>query len=163
WTNNTARSDNGPVRNVDFTLVSYLGGLVFSVTGQGGPSGAVTPFSVNPGNRWQIGIGFFNVEGALTVGDYGIGIERGVFEWDEGHPVDEGAFVPPHTPACSRFGTPGNPAGQQCATLSVDRTVLYECNDAVTVTVNDPKKAGAGSVQVLAASNSDARLFSTGV
>ena len=58
--------------------------------------------------------------------------------------------------------TSGVQAGQQCATLSVDRTILYECNEAVTVTVNDPKRAGTGQVQVLAASDSDARQFSTG-
>ena len=179
---------NGPVRNVDFTLVGYAGGFVYSVTGQGGPSGAVTPFSVNPGVRWEIGIGFYNVELEGATADYGMGIDDVVFEWDERHPVDEAQFVPPHTPACNRFlnrctltgvactsnaqctggvndtcQLSGSAAGGQCATLSVDRSVLYECNDSLTVTVNDPKRAGVGSVQVLAASNSDARLFSTGV
>ncbi len=162
WKNDPLRSDNGPVRNVDFTLVQYAGGFVFSVTGPGGPTAAVTAFDINPGPRWQIGIGFFTVETTDTVGDYGMGIDDVVFEWDERHPVDEGQFVPAHTPACSRFGGAGQPAGSQCGTLSVDRTVLYECNEALTVTVNDPKRAGAGSVQVLAASDSDARLFSTG-
>src|SRR5262249_14219109 len=57
WTNDTTRSDNGPVRNVDFTLVQYAGGFVYSVTGPGGPTAAVTAFDVNPGPRWQIGIG----------------------------------------------------------------------------------------------------------
>jgi len=60
-------------------------------------------------------------------------------------------------------GQAGQPAGQQCATLSVDRTSLFECNEALTVTVNDPKRTGVGSVQVLASSDSDSRPFSTGV
>jgi hypothetical protein len=116
-----------------------------------------------------------------------------VFEWDERHPVDEGAFPTaahpgglPHGPACNRYlnkctltGTTcatnadcngaGNscqtsnvPAGQQCATLSVDRTALFECDESITVTVNDPKRSGAGSLIVLAASQSDSRQFSTG-
>ncbi len=159
WTNNVS----GPVRNLDFDLVTYAGGFTSPVTGPGGPTAAVTPFDVNPGVRWQIGIGFFNVETSTNAADYGIGIDDVVFEWDERHPLDEGAFVPAHTPACQRFGQPGQPAGQQCATLSVDRTNLYECSDSLTVTVNDPKRTGAGTVQVLAASSSDARPFSTGV
>ncbi|HXH29037.1 MAG TPA: thrombospondin type 3 repeat-containing protein, partial [Candidatus Polarisedimenticolia bacterium] len=156
WTNNV----QGPVRNLDMSLITYEAGFVSLMEGPGTDEVAdVTPYTVNPGNRWQIGIGFFNVEGGPA--DYGIAVDDVVFEWDERHPVDEGALG--HTPACQRFGQPNQPAGQQCATLAVDRTALYECDDAVTVTVNDPKKAGAGSVQVLAASDSDARHFSTGV
>jgi Thrombospondin type 3 repeat len=156
WTNNV----QGPVRNLDFTLVTYEAGFVSLMEGPGTDEIAdVTPYTVNPGNRWQIGIGFYNVEGGPA--DYGIAVDDVVFEWDERHPVDEAALG--HTPACQRFGGAGQPAGQQCATLAVDRTALYECDEAVTVTVNDPKKAGAGSVQVLAASNSDSRAFSTGV
>ena len=143
--------------------MTFPGGFVSPVTGPGGPTSDVTPFDVNPGVRWQIGFGFFTVEDVSNPADYGVGIDDVVFEWDERHPVDEGAFVPPHVAACQRFGLQGQPAGQQCATLSVDRTNLYECSEALTVTVNDPKRAGAGNVVVLAASNSDSRPFSTGV
>ena len=159
WTNNT----EGPVRNLDFDLVNYAGGFISPVTGPGGPTSAITPFDVNPGVRWGLGIGFWTVEDAANPADYGLGIDDVVFEWDERHPLDEGAFVPAHTPACQRFGAPGQPAGQQCATLSVDRTALFECNEALVVTVNDPKRTGIGSVVVLASSDSDSRPFSTGV
>jgi subtilase family protein/thrombospondin type 3 repeat protein len=160
WTNDA----RGPVRNVDFTLINYEAGFISPVEGPGGPTSAVTPFTVNPGVRWLIGFGFWNLEspGGATA-DYGAGVDDVVLEWDERHPLDETAFIPPHTPACQRFGQPGQAAGQQCATLSVDRTALYECDEAVTVTVNDQKRIGAGSVQVLAASESDSRPVSTGV
>jgi hypothetical protein len=160
WTNNVV----GPVRNIDMTLVTYASGFSFLDRGVAtGETSGFTPFDINPGVRWQIGIGFFDVENTQNLSDYGFGIDDVVFEWDERHPVDEGSFIPAHLPACQRFGGQGQPAGQQCATLSVDRTSLFECDETVTVTVNDPKKAGAGSVQVLAASDSDARRFSTGV
>jgi hypothetical protein len=156
-TNNT----QGPVRNFDMTLVTYEAGYSFLMQGPGAAEvAAVTPFDVNPGVRWQIGIGFFNIEAAGNASDYGLGVDDVVFEWDERHPVDETSFIPPHTAACNRFGQPGQPAGQQCGTLSVDRSALYECDDSLTVTVRDPK-AGA-SVTVMAASDSDARLISTG-
>jgi Subtilase family/Thrombospondin type 3 repeat len=153
----------GPVRNLDLTLTDYQDGNTNFETGPG--AFELTQF-FSPGlagNRWQFGIGFFSIESPTGLTDYGVGIDDPVLEWDESHPVDEGAFVPPHVPACDRFGTPGAPAGQQCATLTVDRTTLYECDDAVTVTVNDPKQAGAGSVQVLAASDSDGTRITTGV
>ncbi|HZM70317.1 MAG TPA: thrombospondin type 3 repeat-containing protein [Candidatus Cryosericum sp.] len=151
----------GPVRNFDMTLVTYEAGYSFLMQGPGAAEvAAVTPFDVNPGVRWQIGIGFFNIEAAGNASDYGLGVDDVVFEWDERHPVDETSFIPPHTAACSRFGLQGQPAGQQCGTLSVDRAALFECDDALTVTVRDPK-AGA-SVTVMAASDSDARLISTG-
>ncbi len=159
WTNNV----QGPVRNFDMTLVTYAGGFSFLMEGPAGETVGITPFDVSPGVRWQVGIGFFNIETALSGADYGFGIDDVVFEWDERHPVDEGAFTPAHTPACQRFGQVGQPAGQQCATLSVDRVGLFECDETLTVTVNDPKKAGTGSVQVLGASDSDSRPFSTGV
>jgi hypothetical protein len=157
WTNNV----QGPVRNIDFQLINYEAGFISPVEGPGGPTSAVTPFTVNPGVRWQIGFGFFNVEGGGNQADYGYSIDDVVLEWDERHPVDEGAFIPPHTPACD----PGRfvAGAGQCGTLSVDRGLLYECDETVEITVNDPKRAGAGSVEVLAASDSDARLFSTGV
>ncbi len=218
WTNDTTRSDNGPARNFDMQLIGYASGFASLIEiGGGFETSGITPFTVNPGVRWQIGIGFFNVETGNNLTDYGFGIDDVVFEWDERHPVDEGAFPtaahptePTHAPACNRYlnkcsltGTTcatnaectgtgnlcqtrtctvtgticttnadctgaGNicqssvPAGQQCATLSVDRTALYECDESITVTVNDPKRAGAGSVIVLASSTSDSRQFSTG-
>jgi hypothetical protein len=159
WTNTV----NGPVRNLDMNLIQYAAGFSLLMSGpSAGLTVGVTPYDVNPGVRWQFAMGFWNMESAQSLSDYGFGADDFVFEWDERHPVDEGSFVPAHTPACQRFGGPGQPAGQQCATLSVDRTTLTECEGAVTVTVNDPKKAGTGSVQVLAASDSDSRQFSTG-
>jgi Thrombospondin type 3 repeat len=161
WTNDIA----GPVRNFDMTLVTYASGSTFLMEGFANETPGVTPFDVNPGNRWQIGIGFYNVEILGGLADYGFGIDDVVFEWDERHPVDETDFVPAHTPACQRFPPPpaGVPQSQQCATLSVDRTTLMDCEETVTVTVNDPKRAGAGTITVMAASDSDSRPFSTGV
>ncbi len=159
WTNNV----QGPVRNLDMTLVTYAGGSSFLMEGVAGETVGITPYDVNPGVRWEIGVGFFNIETVGGASDYGFGIDDVVFEWDERHPVDEGSFTPVHTPACQRFGQVGQPAGQQCATLSVDRVGLFECDESLTVTVNDPKRSGAGSVLVLAASDSDSRPFSTGV
>jgi hypothetical protein len=153
----------GPVRNFDMTLVSYEAGYSFLMQGPGAAEvAAVTPFDVNPGVHWQLAIGFYNIEASGNAADYGMGIDDVVFEWDERHPVDESSFAPAHTPACSRFGMTGQPAGQQCATLSADRSALFECDDAILVTVRDPKVSGSGSVSVLAASDSDARLISTG-
>jgi subtilase family protein/thrombospondin type 3 repeat protein len=153
----------GPTRNFDLSLVEYQDGLVFLETGPG-------PFEPNgffpsgpAGNRWQFEIGFFVIESPSGSTDYGLGIDDPVLEWDEVHPVDEGGFTPPHTAACQRFGMPGEAAGQQCATLVVDRTNLYECDEAIQVTVNDPKRIGVGSVNVLAASESDSKRVSTGV
>ncbi len=158
WTTNV----QGPARNMEFDLVTYEQGFISLMPDGPGADeiAGVSPFTVNPGNRWQIGVGFYNIETAAREPDYGFGVDDVVFEWDERHPVDEAALG--NTPACDRFGQPGQPAGQQCGTLTIDRTSLYECDDVLTVTVNDPKVAG-GSVQVLAASDSDSRLFSTGV
>jgi hypothetical protein len=157
------RRPAGPTRNYDFSLLNYLDGQVFPETGPGAfePGGF---FSSGPtGTRWQFEIGFFVIESAAGVADYGLAIDDPVLEWDEVHPVDESQFVPPHTPACQRFGTPGQAAGQQCATLVVDRTSLYQCDEAIEVTVNDPKVAGAPSVTVLAATESDSKPITTGV
>jgi hypothetical protein len=159
WTNDV----QGPKRNMDWVLINYEGGFMSRVEGPGGFTSAITPFTVNPGNRWLLGFGFYTIETARP--DYGFGIDDVVFEWDERHPVDESA-TPPNglgkTPACQRIGQPGQAAGQQCAVLAVDRGTLYECDESVTVTVSDAKRAGAGSVQILGASDSDARPFSTG-
>ena len=150
----------GPVRNFDATLVGYEGGFVAeNSAGIAAPEFAM--FWTGPGktggNRWGIGIGFYAIESTDLVADYGFGVDDVVFEWDEFHPVDESAFVPPRAPACSRFNTPGNPAGGQCATLAVDRTSLYDCEESVEITVVDPKLAAeTPSVQVMIVTDSDA-------
>ncbi|HEV8699781.1 MAG TPA: thrombospondin type 3 repeat-containing protein, partial [Candidatus Polarisedimenticolia bacterium] len=154
----------GPVRNFDWTLVGYEGGFASeNLAGTAAPENSF--FWTGPGktggNRWEIGIGFYSTESTGLIADYGFGVDDVVFEWDEFHPVDESAFVPAHTPACSRFGTPGNPAGGQCGTLTVDRTDVYECDEAVTVEVFDAKVAGAPSVQVMIVTDSDSVQFAT--
>ncbi|MGH3860689.1 thrombospondin type 3 repeat-containing protein, partial [Actinokineospora sp.] len=153
----------GPTRNLDLSLVNYQDGLVFLETGPGAfePVGFFSPGTA--GNRWQIGVGFFVIENSTQRNDYGLGMDDPVLEWDEVHPVDESQFVPPHTPACQRYGLPGQAAGQPCATLVVDRTNLYECDEAINVTVHDPKRAGAGTITVQAASESDSTRITTGV
>jgi hypothetical protein len=154
---------SGPTRSLDISLVNYNEGFPFLETGPGAfePGGFFSPGP--PGNRWQIGIGWFVIESESGVGDYGLGVDDVVLEWDEVHPLDESQFVPTRLPACQRFGQPGEAVGSQCATLVVDRTNLYECDEAITVTVNDPKKPTASSVTVLAASESDGTRLSTGV
>ncbi|MEK7424235.1 MAG: thrombospondin type 3 repeat-containing protein, partial [Actinomycetota bacterium] len=114
------------------------------------------------GNRWEIGIGFYAIESSALVGDYGFGVDDVVFEWDEFHPLDEAAFAPPHLPACSRFGTPGNPAGEPCASITVDRTDLYECEESLEITVADPKlPPGTPSVEVAITTDSDSVVVET--
>jgi hypothetical protein len=155
----------GPVRNFDTTLVGYEGGFVAeNLAGTSAPEFAM--FWTGPGktggNRWEIGIGFYSIESTALTADYGFGVDDVVFEWDEFHPLDESAFVPPHTPACNRFNTPGNPAGGQCGTIAVDRTDMYECDDSVEVTVFDPKLApSTPSVQVMIVTDSDSVQFAT--
>ncbi|MFQ5876335.1 MAG: thrombospondin type 3 repeat-containing protein [Acidobacteriota bacterium] len=151
-------TDAGPGRNFDLVLLEMRDGFIYMSLGggQGEPMGAHDFGPV--GNRWQIGIGFWAQETAAGGTDYGIGIDDVVLEWDEVHPVDEGTDR-----ACDRFGGAGQPAGAQCATLVVDRLNIYECNDTVEVTVNDPNRAGQGSTTVLATTGSDGRPFSTGV
>ena len=138
-------------------------GYAFLVSGAATETVGVTPYTVNPGVRWQIGIGFFVIESSSLKTDFGLAIDDPVLEWDEVHPVDESQFTPAHVAACARFGRPGEAAGQQCATLSVDRTNLYECDEAVTVTVNDPKRPNDPSVTVMAASDSDGNRTSNGI
>ena len=153
----------GPTRNLELSLVDYQDSYVFFPTGPGAyePGGYFNPGTT--GNRWQFGIGFFIIESMGLNTDYGLAVDDPVLEWDEFHPVDESAFIPPHTPACQRFGQPGQPAGQQCATLVVDRTILYECDEAIRVTVNDPKRTGEGSVTVQAGSDTDGTPVSAGL
>ena len=103
------------------------------------------------------------IESASGKTDYGLAVDDPVLEWDEVHPVDESQFTPPHTPACQRFGQAGQAAGSQCATLVVDRTALYQCDEAIEVTVNDPKQAGAQFVTVQAATETDSVQITTGV
>jgi len=152
----------GPARSFDMSLLEYEDGIIEMSLGKGQfePTGSFSPGPAK--NRWQIGMGFIVQENAGGKNDYGIGFDDLVLEWDEVHPVDEGAFVPAHTPACNRFGTPGNPAGQQCATLVVDRLNLYECNDTVEVTVDDPRRAGVSSVKVFGVTDSDNIEVQTG-
>jgi thrombospondin type 3 repeat protein len=156
----------GPIRNFEGTLVGYEGGFA-SETLQGlaspeNPFGG-TIFRPDPtGNRWNIGLSFWAIESTGNLNDYGFGVDDVVFEWDESHPLDESAFAPAHTPACSRFGTPGNPAGGQCATIAVDRAILYECEEAVEISVEDPKLApGTPGLQVMIVTDSDGDIFST--
>ena len=147
----------GPERNMDISMLEYEDGFIYLSLGpgQGEPTGGFAPGPA--GNRWQIGIGFWVEEQASSVTDYGFGVDDVVLEWDETHPNNE------TTPACSKFGGAGQPAGQQCATLTVDRLALYECNETVGITVNDPRRAGVGSVTVFGVTDSDAVLVSTGV
>jgi thrombospondin type 3 repeat protein len=150
----------GPVRNFEGSLVGYEGGFSAPQSGIASIEAQQQGAAFIPGkggNRWQIGIGFFAIEsGAPTVTeDYGFGVDDVVFEWDETHPLDETQFSPSHAPACARFGQPGQPGGLQCATVTVDRTNLYECEESVEVTVFDPNKLNALNVQVSVTTDSD--------
>jgi hypothetical protein len=160
----TPQDDNvaGPVRNFETTLLGYEGGFA-SVVDTTGVENVVLAHPGPTGNRWQIGIGFWVTEGPSALTDYGIGVDDPVFEWDEWHPEDEAALG--HPPACSRFGGAGQPAGGACATLTVDRATLYDCDEAITVTVHDAKctAIGAGaSVALGGACTSDAPCGSGG-
>jgi hypothetical protein len=127
----------GPVRNFDATLVGYEGGFASLDNGLLSPENFFFFLPGPAGNRWQIGIGFWAIESVAHQADYGVGLDDVVFEWDEWHPVDEAALGAP--PACARFGGSGQPAGGACASLSVDRTTLYECDETVEMTVHDAK------------------------
>ncbi|HEV8702314.1 MAG TPA: thrombospondin type 3 repeat-containing protein, partial [Candidatus Polarisedimenticolia bacterium] len=155
----------GPVRNFDFTLVGYEGGFGSeNLAGLAAPENSY--FWTGPGktggNRWGIGIGFYSIESIDRIADYGFGVDDVVFEWDEFHPLDESSFVPAHTPACYRFNTPGTPAGGQCASITADRTDLYECDEAVEITVVDSKLApGTPSVEVMIVTDSESIPLTT--
>jgi len=157
------RSAAGPERNWDLSLLDYDDGVIYLSLGPGaqGPAGAFAPGVA--GNRWQLGLGFIAEENLSSATDYGIGFDDPVLEWDEVHPVDESAFVPAHTPACNRFGGAGQPAGQQCATLTIDRMGVYDCNDTIEVTVDDPRRAAQPSVTVFGVTDSDNIPVATGV
>ncbi|HZM70989.1 MAG TPA: thrombospondin type 3 repeat-containing protein [Candidatus Cryosericum sp.] len=147
----------GPERNMDIVMLDYQDGFTYLSLGpgQGEPVGGFAPGP--SGNRWQIGIGFWAMESTPSNTDYGFGVDDVVLEWDETHPIAEAVQ------SCTKFGGAGQPAGQQCATLTVDRLALYECNETVGVTVNDPRRAGVGAVTVFGVTDSDADLISTGV
>jgi hypothetical protein len=139
----------GPVRNFDATLIGYEGGFA-SVIDNGPPENYFFFLPGKAGNRWQIGIGYWAIESPSGASDYGKAIDDVVFEWKEYHPQDEAALGA--TPACSRFGGVGQAAGGQCATLTADRTSLYECDEGMEVTVYDAKcrTIGAGNTSPLA-------------
>ncbi|PYS95683.1 MAG: hypothetical protein DMF50_07715, partial [Acidobacteria bacterium] len=154
----------GPVRNFEATLIGYEGGFGSVINGSN-----ENFFFFNPGrdsNRWQIGLGFFSIESRSGITDYGFGVDDFVFEWDAKHPVDETSAPPTglgRPAACDRFSsiTPGTQAGGQCATITVDRTNLWECEDAVEITLVDPKIPSAQNVQVMIVTDSDANPITT--
>jgi len=153
----------GPERNFDMSLLDYEDGLITMSLGPGQnePSGSFAPGEAR--NRWQMGLGFFAQENGISLTDYGMGLDDPVLEWDEVHPVDESAFVPAHPAACTRFGGAGQPGGQPCATLVVDRLNLYECNETVEITVNDPRRSAQPSVTVFGVTDSDNVSVATGI
>ncbi len=151
----------GPVRNFEGDLVHYEGGYTSEMSQ--GPSAPENFMFFTPGkasNRWQIGIGFFSIENTTAIGDFGFAVDDVVFEWDEWHPKDESQFGDGRLPACQRFNQPGSPSGQQCATIAVDRTTLYDCDEAIEITVVDPK-AGTATIQVQVVTETDSVPFST--
>jgi hypothetical protein len=132
----------GPVRNFDSALVGYEGGFA-SMINASAPENFFFHVPGTAGNRWLLGIGFWAIESPTHSTDFGVAMDDVVFEWKEYHPQDEAVLGKPA--ACSRFGGVGNPAGGQCATLAVDRSTLYECDEAVTVTVFDAKCVALGA------------------
>ncbi|OLE67024.1 MAG: hypothetical protein AUG09_04560 [Acidobacteria bacterium 13_1_20CM_2_68_7] len=152
----------GPVRNFDASLVGFEGSVVAEdLGGFSAPENAQFYIPGPAGNRWAIAFGFYGIESGTAYPDYGWGLDDLVFEWDEIHPADEASLG--HAAACTRFNSPGNPAGGQCATITADRTNLYECEEAMEITVDDPKLAAnpPASVQVMVVTDSDSVTFST--
>jgi hypothetical protein len=156
----------GPTRNFDLSLVNYEG-----QSSHDNLQGTAAPeefffFTPGPaGNRWQLGLGFFSIENTSGLTDYGFGVDDVVFEWDEHHPKDETAAPPAGfggQAACDRFNGPGQPAGGQCATITVDRALLYECEEALEITVVDPKlPSDTPSIEVAVVTESDSIRFAT--
>ena len=138
----------GPARNFDTTLIGYEGGFASTLHGLSDTENFMFWKPGKAGNRWQIGIGFFVIESASGLTDYGKSIDDVVFEWREWHPQDETSLN--HTPACLRYGGVGQPAGGQCATVTADRSTFYECDGTFVVTVYDAKcrSVGAGACGV---------------
>jgi len=153
-------NDAGPVRSFDATLIGYEGGWASVIN----PAPAENYFFFLPGragNRWQIGVGFWALESPAGTTDYGKAMDDAVFEWVEYHPQDE-SIVPGGTcvslacvggprnglscsanadcyAACSRYNGTGLPSGGQCATLTADRTNIYECDEGLEITLYDAK------------------------
>jgi len=127
----------GPVRNFDTTLIGIEGGFSSMVNGTASPENYFFWTPGPAGNRWQIGLGFWAMESAGGETDYGKAVDDVVFEWAEYHPQDEAALG--NAPACSRFNGAGQPQGGQCATLTADRTNLYECDEGLEITLFDAK------------------------
>jgi hypothetical protein len=132
----------GPVRNFDTSLIGFEGGFA-SLIAPNPVENALHTIPGAAGNRWLIGLGFWAVESGSGNTDYGLGVDDVVFEWQEWHPRDEADFG--HTPACARYGQPGQPAGGQCATVTVDRATFYECDGTFDVTVFDAKCVVVGA------------------
>jgi hypothetical protein len=154
----------GPARNFDTTLIGYEGGFASSLHGLSDVENFMFWYPGKAGNRWQIGISFFVIESEGRYTDYGKSIDDVVFEWREWHPRDEADFG--HPPACARYGGVGQPAGGQCATVTVDRSTFYECDGTFVVTVYDAKcvVAGAGaSVPLGGACTTNAQCGTGGV
>ena len=134
----------GPVRNFEATLIGYEGGWSSVLS----PAPLENSFSFLPGRggtRWQIGFSLWALESLTGLTDYGKAVDDVVFEWTEWHPQDEAALG--NAPACSRFNGLGQPQGGQCATLTADRTTLYECDEGLEITLYDAKciVLGAGN------------------
>ena len=132
----------GPVRNFETSLIGFEGGFA-RVLGPESIENALVILPGAAGNRWQIGLGFWSIESTSGLTDYGYSVDDVVFEWSESHPQDEAALG--HAPACQRFGAAGQPAGGQCATLTVGRATLYDCDQSVAVTVYDAKCGSIGT------------------
>jgi Thrombospondin type 3 repeat len=133
----------GPARNFDTTLIGYEGGFASTLHGLSDVENFMYWLPGKAGNRWQIGFSFFVIESADGQTDYGKSIDDVVFEWREWHPRDEADFG--HQPACARYGQVGQPAGGQCATVTVDRSTFFECDGTFVVTVYDAKCLSAGT------------------
>jgi hypothetical protein len=156
----------GPARNFDLSLIGYEGGSSNdNLVGTAAFEDIFTYIPGLAGNRWQLGLGFFSIENTSGLTDYGFAMDDTVFEWDEHHPKDETAAPPDglgRQAACDRFGGPGQPAGGQCATITVDRTQLYECEEALEITVVDPKlPSTTSSIEVAVVTDSDSVRFAT--
>jgi hypothetical protein len=135
----------GPVRNFDTTLIGFEGNFASTLHSAADTENFFFWEPGKPGNRWQVGIGFFVIESTSQATDYGKSIDDVVFEWKEYHPRDESDFG--HQPACARYGQTGQAGGGQCATIAVDRTNIYECDEGTEITVYDAKcrSVGAGA------------------
>jgi hypothetical protein len=139
----------GPVRNYEINLVTFEGAGGSVLQDPAAIEYVIQYVPGRAGNRWQIGLGFWALESASGATDFGISVDDPVFEWREWHPADEAALG--HAPACNRFGGSGQPAGGPCASLTTDRTTLYECDEAMVITVYDAKcrSIGAGNTSPL--------------